>query len=284
MSVPQNVIAMIFDFDDTLTDDSTTKLLEYYTIDINKFWKENTSKRVKEGWDHSLAYLDLILDLVGDKKRLGNLSNKDLFNFGSKISFYKGIPELFNSLKESIKEFKISNPKIEFYIISGGIEQIILGSSISKYFDGIWGCTFEEIDGKISKIKNSVSFTEKTKYLYYINKGLTERARKNQFSVNKFVSLPDRRIPFKNMIYIGDGYTDVPCFSLIKHFGGKAFGVFDPKKIDSPKKAWEQLIAPRRVETMNSPCYGKEDDLGALLHVAVSEICARFETNSRIAL
>ncbi len=283
MNAPQNIIALIFDFDDTLTDDSTTKLLEHYGVDIDTFWKEKTRKRVEKGWDHALAYLDLFLDLVGDNKPLGDLSNEDLYKFGSTLAFYKGIPDLFDSLREKLKEYKISNPKIEFYIISGGIEQIIRGSSISKYFDGIWGCTFEENNGRISKIKNAISFTEKTKYLYYINKGLVEHARTNQFSVNKFVSLSDRRIPFKNMIYIGDGYTDVPCFSLIKLFDGKAFGVFDPKKSGSPKKAWELLVAPRRVETMNSPCYGKKDDLGALLHVAVSEICARFETNSRIA-
>ena len=109
-------------------------------------------------------------------------------------------------------------------------------------------------------------------------------ARSKQYSVNELVMPENRRIPFENMIYVGDGLTDVPCFSLIGKSNGKAFGVFDPSKTDSPKKAWEKLVAPKRVSTMNSPRYGEGDDLGALIRVAVSEICSRLDTKSQAAL
>ena len=79
------------------------------------------------------------------------------------------------------------------------------------------------------------------------------------------------------MIYIGDGLTDVPCFSLLDHFGGRAFGVFDPKKAESPKKAWEQLVVPRRVTSMNAPKYGRTAELGSLLRTAVKRLCLQMD-------
>jgi len=86
------------------------------------------------------------------------------------------------------------------------------------------------------------------------------------------------------VIYVGDGLTDVPCFSLIQKAGGTAFGVFDPQKKGSPKKAWEQLVAPHRVSTMNSPRYGPTDDLGALLRAAVKQICIQMDLRTQMPI
>jgi len=282
MHAPQNVIAVIFDFDDTLTDESTSKLLEVHGIDTDEFWRKKVDKLIKLGWDPSLAYLKLMLDNVGEGKPLGKLSNNKLAEFGAGLGFYQGIPDLFNDLHALVANHHISRPSIEFYIVSSGLEAVIRGSSIAQYFDGIWGCRFDEQDGCISSIMNAVSFTEKTKFLYAINKGISE-LRLKPYSVNEFVDEGKRRIPFHNMIYIGDGFTDVPCFSLLNRFNGTSFGVFDPRKSDSPKKAWEKLIAPKRVSTMNSPRYGGDDDLGALLRAAVANICVRMEVQSQTA-
>jgi len=134
MTAPQNIIALIFDFDDTLTDDSTTKFLKQYNIDVDEFWQKKVKERVDNEWDPTIAYLDLMLDYVGDGKPLGKLTNKMFTDFGSTLQFYKGIPELFDSLKEIVSKFEITHPSIEFYVISGGIEEIIKGSSISSYF------------------------------------------------------------------------------------------------------------------------------------------------------
>jgi len=287
MAAPQNIVAVIFDFDDTLTDDSTTKLLEAHGISPGDFWQTRIVDLVRSGWDPTLAYLKLILDEVGQSKRFGSLTNQALRSFGAGLTFYQGIPELFDDLRALVSAHHASRPAVEFYIISGGLEEIIRGSNIASWFSGIWGCRFAEADGAIRHVMNTVSFTEKTKYIYAINKGLIESKdiRDHPYSVNEHVDDSDRRIPFENMIYIGDGLTDVPCFSLLtKTHKGKAFGVFDPLKEGSPKKAWEKLVAPRRVTTMNSPRYGKTDDLGALLRIAVKEICLKMDGRTGAAL
>jgi len=283
MSAPQNIIAVVFDFDDTLTDDSTTKLLAHHGIDTEEFWKVKVKSLAEEGWDPTLGYLKLILDNVGAGKALGKLSNSSLRAFGGTLKLYRGLPKLFVDLKKLAQAHTVSNPVVEFYIISGGIEEVIRGSKIAKHVHGIWGCRFAETDGVISHVKNVITFTEKTRFIFEINKGIADPDRKNPYQVNQDVPSSARRIPLSNMIYVGDGLTDVPCFSLIGHSGGEAFGVFDPSRADSPKKAWEQLAAPRRVRSLNAPKYGPTDELGALLRATVQHMCLRLDVRAKTA-
>lgn len=281
MSAPQNTIAVIFDFDDTLTDDSTTKLLETHGIDPVEFWQDQNNKRVKDGWNPTLSYLHLLLDNVGDGKHLGNLNNQALREFGATLEFYEGIPAIFDDLRLQMEEHPISHPSIEFYVVSGGLEEVIKGSKIANYFTNIWGCQFAEEKGVVKYVKQAISFTEKTKYLFEINKGFNVQAPR-PYAVNEFVAPENRRIPLENMIYLGDGLTDVPCFSLLALNRGISFGIFDPKKKDSPKKGWEQLVVPHRVNTLNSPKYGEQDDLGSLLRAAVTGICLRLDVRTGV--
>jgi hypothetical protein len=280
MPAPQNVIALVFDFDDTLTDDSATRLLESRGIDPGDFWGNRVQRLVRDGWDPTVAYLTELLNDVGEGKPLGRLTNGDLGALGAGLTFYQGLPDLFTRLRAVVQEHRLSSPSIEFFIVSSGLEEIIRGSGIARYFAGTWGCCFEEQGGQIARIKNVISFTDKTRFLFAINKGVDNRVRQDAYAVNTFVAPEDRRVPWENMIYVGDGLTDVPCFSLLQYFRGQAFGVFDPMKTGSPKKAWEQLLVPRRVATMNSPKYGETDDLGALLTVAVRSICLRLDART----
>jgi phosphoserine phosphatase len=280
MTAPQNIIAIIFDFDDTLTDDSTTQLLMRHGIDAKAFWHE-CGEMASVGWDPTLAYTKRLLDYVGPGRPLKKLSNAALRDFGATLKFYPGIPQIFKDLRSIAGEHPLTNPAVEFYVISGGLEEVIRGSAIAKHFNGICGCRFAEENGVIRFLQNAVSFTDKTRYVFEINKGLTVPCRERPYAVNEHVAGEQRRVPLRNMIFIGDGLTDVPCFSLIHKNGGQAFGIFEPKREGSPKKAWEKLAAPQRVTTLNAPRFRKTDELGAILRATVSSLLVQLDSRTK---
>ena len=283
-----NIIALVFDFDDTLLPDSTTRLLESNGIDAERFWTEEARALLQKGYDPTHAYLNLILERTGKGKPLGELSNAKLQEFGSTLepTFYPGVKSLFRDLKKIVSEVS-DKLRIEFYIISGGLQDVMDGCDfIKENFTATYGCQFgeDERTGKIINIKRAITFTEKTRYLFEINKGISpQNTRTNQYLVNTDVSDTSRRVHFKNMIYIGDGHTDVPCFSLIKKNGGTAFGIFRPGEESSARRAFLDFLKTDRVLSTHSPKYSKKSELGALIRIAITTIANRIVVDSKQA-
>lgn len=270
-------LALIFDFDDTLVPDSTTQFLKSKGIDTDKFWRQDAKALIERGYDPALAFLRLFLASVGPGMPLGLLKNGDLRSFGRQIdkTFYPGLPAIFGDLRAIVRQHR--NISIEFYVISGGLQEMVQGSSIvRKNFTAVYGCQLDEDPdcGYVQYVKRCVTFTEKTRYLFEINKGLDPAdTAKNPYLVNRDVPDTERAIPMSNMIYVGDGLTDVPCFSVVQKNKGIAFGVFDPKEEKSAKKALIEFLKPKRVIGTHAPRYGKHDELGALLRAAVTNRC-----------
>jgi len=268
------VLAVVFDFDETLVPDSTSKLLASRGVDPKKFWAEHVRRRLEEGFDPTLAYLGLILDNVGADRPLGCISTQDLRDFGATLDtdFFPGLPELFDDLRAVAADY--SDVSVEFHIISGGLLEVVLGSEIvRRHFAGVRGCEFAEDPGTgcITAIKRAITFTEKTRYLFEINKGIEPSdTLKNPYIVNRDVPGERRPVPFQNMIYVGDGLTDIPCFSLLKKEHGTSFGVFDPARKESARKAFTEFLQTDRVISMHAPRYGPNDELGSLLRTAVA--------------
>ena len=270
------VIAVVFDFDDTLVPDSTSALLQSRGIDVGKFWSELVPRLVEDGYDPPLAYLRLILDRIGAGKPLGTLSNQDLRGFGESLDgqYFDGLPGMFNDLRGLVAQFR--DVSIEFYIVSGGLQEVIAGSHVvQSHFNGLHGCQLgESDDGEIRFVKRCVTFTEKTRYLFEINKGIrTDVSRRQPHAVNNKVAR--RRVPFSNMIYVGDGLTDIPCFSLVREGGGRTFGVLAKNK--TAKQAFEDLLQERRVDSLHSPDYRENADLGALIRAAVYNLATTID-------
>jgi hypothetical protein len=148
-----------------------TASLAQYGIDTASFWRE-CGEMASAGWDPTLAYTKRLLDHVGPGKPLDKVSNEKLREFGAKLRFYPGIPQLFKELRSIAAEHALTNPAVEFYVISGGLEEVIRGSRIARHFSGICGCRFDEEDGVIRFLQNAVSFTDKTRYVFEINKAV----------------------------------------------------------------------------------------------------------------
>lgn len=269
-----DVIALVFDFDDTLLPDSTTLLLESRGIDPARFWKVDAKALLDQGYDPTVAYLNLILENIGADKPFGKLTSDDLRKFGATLDdkFFPGVYDLAADLRALVKEVA-KDIAIELYIISGGLQDVIDGSAfVRETFDAAYGCMFgADQEGVLKRIKRTITFTEKTRYLFEINKGITPAdTAANQYLVNKYIPDEARRIPFKNMIYVGDGLTDIPCFSLVQKNGGTAFGIFKPAVAASAKRAFLEFVKTDRVASTHSPKFAADEDLGALLRAAVT--------------
>jgi len=281
-TVSTDVVALIFDFDDTLAPDSTSTLLRSHGIDLSKFWQTDAKALLGRGYDQPSAYLKLLIDNIGEGKPLGPLTNAKLREFGATLDadFYPGLPDFFDDVRSDVEK-NYKNIQVEFYIISGGLYEVVRGSAIvQKYFKAVYGChlTGDTEEGVLKYVKRSITFTEKTRYIFEIHKGLDPRETwRNPVLVNRFLRPEERRIPLNSMIYVGDGLTDIPCFSLLKASGGLGFGIFDPNQERKTKEALEQFLQTDRVLSMHAPNYTRGTELGSLLRAAVANRCTAIQ-------
>lgn len=253
----QNVIAVIWDFDKTLINGyMQSPIFEDYHVDEKQFWAEvnNMPKVMKEQGvrvNPDTAYLIHFTRKAKDGTFKG-LSNAKLREYGSKQNFYPGIPEFLQMSKEILKdnqECKEYNIRVEHYIVSTGFAEVIKGTSLKDLVEDIWGC--ELIEGKgvenepiISEICYTIDNTTKTKAIFEINKGVNKNEKIN---VNSKMNDTQRRVAFENMIYIADGPSDVPAFSLVKKYGGSTFAIY-PKGDARSFKQVEQLREDDRID------------------------------------
>jgi hypothetical protein len=243
LAVPQREIALIFDFDDTLAEDSTAAFVKSRGLDPESFYAI-AGERITQGWDPPLAYLTLLCDYVRDRK-LPALRKSDLRNFGKRFKPFPGVPEFLRNLRRRFEQeprLQEAELHLSYYMISGGIGDIVRSVSIAPLFKEIWACEFDyDSRGVLSRPKAVITFTEKTKYLFYINKGISgAQSRETPYAVNAELSQEDRPVPFSNMVYVGDGASDVPCMSVLRRANppGRSILVWGRKKFH---KAWELL-------------------------------------------
>lgn len=274
----KNKIAIIFDFDETLAEDSTTSFLESIGINTDDFWKNDVQELLNTEWDPIPAYL---YKMVEYSQKDNKITIDSFRKHGKKIKFFKGVPRLFTNLKKHVQNK--SDIELEFYIISSGIGEILRSTTIAKYFTEIWACDFfYNENGEIVFPKKIVSFTDKTRYLFHISKGLIGKDSKNRpFEVNRKFDQSKYRIPFKQMIFVGDGYTDIPCFSLVKKMEGISIAVYDKKNINKWGTAWD-FVEQDRVINLVPADYSKDSALVNSLKMAIDSIIKKKELADKV--
>ncbi|HAR20167.1 MAG TPA: hydrolase [Cytophagales bacterium] len=272
-------IALIFDFDDTLAPDSTSSFLESIGVDTKDFWGKKVKTLLDEDWDPIPAYLYKMIEASKEGK---SITKEKLKAFGKRINFNEGVKRFFPYIKSTFEK-KYPDISIEYYMISSGVGEIIRHTEIAKHFTQIWASDFEyDHKGEILFPKKIVSFTDKTRYIFHVSKGIIgEKSMANPFEVNKKVAEEKLRIPFANMIFTGDGYTDIPCFSMIKRNGGIAFGVYDREHHDKFGRAWG-FIEEGRVTNLHSANYKKGSDLCNSIEMGLESICRKIELRKAI--
>ncbi|MEG3850348.1 haloacid dehalogenase-like hydrolase [Microcoleus sp. herbarium19] len=265
-----NYIAVVFDFDDTLVPDTVDSLLESLDIDALKFRQERIQPLIDNGWDKILARFYAIIE---ESKRQGNkITQEYLAKFGQELAPFDGVPEMFDRLRKSAGKI---NPKVEleFYLISCGMVDIARYNCIAPNFKEMWGCEFHyNTDGGIEFLKKIVTHTEKTRYLFQIAKGIEGQQQDGKTFVYRDVPAEELHVPLTQVIYVGDGASDIPCFSLLNEEGGTAIGVYK----ESTPEEWNREIEiskSQRLVNLASAEYGEDSELMRSLTLAVESLC-----------
>jgi len=248
-----NIIAVIWDCDKTLVDGyMQDPIFSEHKIESGDFWgkvnaipKEYEKKGIRVNKD--TYYLNHFIKCAHDGTFPG-LNNQKLKEYGAKQKFYKGIPEIFEYTKKMFKDDKSYSEygiQVEHYIVSTGFAEVIRGSELMPYVDGVWGCELLDAPDEngnmlISEVLYTIDNTSKTRAIFEINKG-------TDIDVNSKIPEEHRRVRFENMIYIADGPSDIPAFSVVKKNGGATFAIY-PKGDKKAMKQVEQMREDGRVD------------------------------------
>lgn len=251
----KTTIAMMYDFDKTLC----TKDMQEYSFIPNlgmsndAFWQEATALAENQKMDRILAYMYLMI-----KKAKANdmpFRRSDFEKLGKSIELFNGVSEWFNRINSYAASLELA---VEHYIISSGLKEFIEGTPIFGVFKEVYACEFHyDANGVADWPLLSVNYTGKTQFLFRINKGVLDIS--DDFALNQYTPEDERRIPFRNMIYIGDGLTDVPCMKLVKVNGGQSIAVYQEKE------NVRSLLEQDRVNHIAPADYSDQSELESLV-------------------
>lgn len=260
----KTIIAIMYDFDRTL---STRDMQEFALIpslgmESSAFWKEANDFGSEQKMDSILAYM---YTSVREAQRRGKpIMREDLLVHGKSVEFFKGVDTWF----DRVNAFgKTQGVEIEHYIISSGMKEIIEGTSVADKFKEIFACEYYyDENGVAVWPKTAVNYTNKTQFVYRINKGVLDVS--NDIDLNR--SMPDdsKRVPFTNMIYIGDGLSDVPCMKMMQAYGGTSIAVYP----EGQRNKVEELLVKDRVHFIFPADYSEDGELYCAMQSIIRKI------------
>lgn len=268
----QPIVALIYDFDGTL---SPGNMQEFGFIQAigkkpQEFWQE--SDDIASGQDASniLSYMKLMFD---EARKAGiKLRREDFKRFGKSIELFDGVREWFRNVNYYGMRRGV---KVEHYINSSGLAEMIEGTPIARRFKRIFACSFLYNEaGEAEWPGVAVDYTAKTQFLFKINKGILS-VRDNK-RVNESQAEENKRVPFPHMIYFGDGETDVPCMKIVKMFGGHSIGVYNPSN-SNKKDVARKLLKQGRVNFITPAKYTKDSRTFEIVCAIIDKIKADYE-------
>jgi hypothetical protein len=230
---------------------------------------------------------------------MAGLSNKVLRECGADIKFYPGLPKFFEASRAWVQakpEYVKHEIQLEHYVVSTGLAEMVRGSALAPYIDAVWACEFVEnplqpgfmkqnefpmeAAAEIAQIGVMIDNTTKTRAIFEINKGTNKNAA---IDVNAKVTPEDRRIPLQNMIYIADGPSDVPCFSVVKKGGGKTYAVYNPA-VRAEFEQNDRLRQAGRIDHYGPADYTENSPTSNWLHLQIEKMCDRIVADREAAV
>ena len=262
------IVAICYDFDKTLSPDDMQAqgYIQSVGYDVDEFW-EATGKLARENdMDSNLAYMYKMV-----QEAEGNLvfTREALREYGSKVKLFEGVEAWFERVSEYGAKQGV---RVEHYIISSGLKEMIEGTGIAKSgaFERIYASSFYfNENGTVKWPAQVVNYTNKTQFLFRISKGVLDI---NDGGVNDYFEPDEIRIPFRNMVYIGDSDTDVPCMKLVNSYGGHSIGVYNPVTGDKNKVL--KMIKENRIRYFAPADYREGTDMDILVKTIIDAVAA----------
>lgn len=262
MPMKKTVVAICYDFDNTLStqDMQSYSFIPNLKMSPSEFWGKANDFARDNKMDGILSFTRSMID---ESKRAGiKLTREYLNSLGKDVEFFNGVTTWFERINKFAEKMGI---ELEHYIISSGNREIIEGTKIFKEFKEVYGCEFlYNENGEAYWLKNIVNYTQKTQYLFRICKGAYDMG--DEVKVNQRIK--KHHVEFRNMIYVGDGLTDVPCLTLVKEKGGTSISVYKPET----KDVSERLIDEKRVNYACVGDYSENSELDNLIKLILSSI------------
>ena len=265
---PLPVLAICYDFDKTLTPDDMQAqgYIQSVGYDVRRFWEETDELAHAHGMDANLAYMyKMVVEAEGNLV----LNRKALMEYGSRVKVFPGVDRWFERIRAYGKENGVI---VEHYIISSGLQEMIEGTEMARNgaFERIYASSFYFSERGLAKWPAQVvNYTNKTQFLFRIEKGTLDV---NDPAVNDYFP-PDRiRVPFRNMVYIGDSDTDIPCMKLVSANGGHSIGVFNPET--GRKEKVQKMLRDRRIRYYAPADYTEGSELDTLVRQIIVRTAA----------
>ena len=259
------VVAICYDFDKTLSPDDMQAqgFIQKLGYEISEFWKKSNGFAKANNMDKNLAYM---FTMKTESEGTVLFTKTELAKFGSVVELFPGVEDWFERIRKYGEENGVI---VEHYIISSGLKEMIEGTSIAKNgaFKKIYATSFYcDEKGVAVWPAQVVNYTNKTQFLFRITKGILDV---NDDAVNDFVAESDLRVPFRNMVYLGDSDTDIPCMKLVKTRGGYSIGVFNPKTND--RKKVHKMTQDNRIDYFVPADYSENTELDKLIKTIIKK-------------
>ncbi len=258
------VMAICYDFDKTLSPDNMQAQGYLQAINYenqNEFWAESNALAEANEMDQTLAWMFLMLKRARGKEIF---RREMLEDYGSRVKLYPGVRDWFERTRRYAGERGII---VEHYIISSGLREMIDGTPVAKEFEKIYASSFcYDEDGIAVWPAQVINFTNKTQFLFRISKGVLGI---NDAAVNDYFRPDEMRVPFRNMVYIGDSETDIPCMKLVNSYGGYSIGVYDPDTEN--KDRVQKMIRDNRIRYYAPADYREGSELDELIRMILDK-------------
>lgn len=280
MSTERPIVALIYDFDGTLSPGNMQEFgfIEAMGKSPETFWSKSNDLSISQDASEILCYMKLMIDEAREKGI--SLRREQFREFGKKIELFEGVREWFGLINRYGEEHGV---KIIHYINSSGLTEMIEGTSIYHEFEKVFACSFLYDENGIAVWPAvAVDYTAKTQFLFKINKGV--HSIRDHTLVNRYVPEEERHVPFTRMIYFGDGATDIPCMRLVKQFNGNSIAVYNPELISQGNfkaiNSVKRLLEEKRVNFVSPADYRKDGNLYKIVTSIINKIKADLDLAS----